>query len=745
MGVTLYLYWVPLGMSVVLGLLAFRVFARLRTSRLAKSSALLLLTCAVWVAASGLELASSSIATKVFWTRIEYVSGAVIPAAWLVFALQYTGREQYLTRRALVLLSVAPIAMLLLVFTNEAHGLIWSEAVPEVRGQLLVLQKTYAIGYWAFVIYSYTILPVSFSLLVQNLAQRQAVHYANITILMFVMLIPWLLGLAERIPGFPSYLELTPLGFGLSVPMVVWGLEWARRMDAMGAARGAVIESVEDAIVVLDGQDRIVELNPVAERVIGSSAEDVVKKPVREIWPNWPDEESSPEPEGSSTEMSIDHGGQPRTYEIRLFEVPGRRGRITNRVAILRDISQRKQAEQALQRMHEELEQLVSDRTHELATLYDVAALATQSLDLQVTLERCLERALEALPCRAGAIHLRNGAGETLRLAVDRGIPPGLVAELATLTADGSPLGQVLREGQPAVRTGAGSEDSPPWIAAAHGFPVWVVAPMRARGQIVGVLTVFGDADHQCDAEDLALLASVADHVGIAVENVWLQQRAEQTAALEERERLARELHDLVTQSLFSLTLFAEVAKDMTTSGERQAIAGLIDEMSAIAHQVLKETRLMIYRMRPAVLEEEGLVGALRRRLGAVEGRVGIEARVVTDTLIQPPAAVEAELYHIAQEALSNALRHAQASSVEVRLHTESDHLIMEVADNGCGFDPDAVVDLGGMGLSNMRERAESLGGTFSILSGLGRGTTVRVEVSLASHTDPTTPIHQSM
>ncbi len=741
MDVMPYLYWVPLAVSVVLCLLAFRVYARLRTSRLAKSSALLLLASAVWVAASGLELASSSIATKVFWTRIQYVGGAVLPAVWLVFALQYTGREQYLTRRALVLLSVAPIAMLLLVFTNEAHGLIWSEAVPEVQGQLLVLQKTYAIGYWAFVVYSYTILPVSFSLLVQSLAHRQAVHYWNITILMFVMLIPWLLSLAERIPGFPSHLDLTPLGFGLSVPMVVWGLEWARRMDAMGAARGAVIDSVEDAIVVLDGQNRIVELNPVAERVIGSGAAEVVNKSVREIWPNWPSDDGFFEQKGSSTELSIDRGSQPGTYEVRLFEVPGQRGRTAGRVAILRDISQRKQAEQALQRMHEELEQLVADRTHELATLYDVTALATQSLDLKVTLERSLERALEALPCRAGAIHLRNGAGEALRLAVQRGIPPGMVAELSTLPVDSGPLREVLRDGQPALITEPEDVDSPHFAAVADGFRRWVAAPMRARGQTVGVLTVFGDADHHCEAEDLALLTSIADHVGIAVENAWLQQRAEQAAALEERERLARELHDLVTQSLFSLTLFAEVAKDMATSGELEAIAGLIDEMSAIAYQVLKETRLMIYRMRPAVLEEEGLVGALRRRLGAVEGRVGIEARVVTDTLVQPPAAVEEELYHIAQEALSNALRHAQATSVEVRLHTEGDHLVLEVADNGCGFDLEAVCDLGGMGLSNMRERAEGLGGTFAILSEPGRGTTVRVEVSLAPQADPTAPI----
>jgi signal transduction histidine kinase len=182
----------------------------------------------------------------------------------------------------------------------------------------------------------------------------------------------------------------------------------------------------------------------------------------------------------------------------------------------------------------------------------------------------------------------------------------------------------------------------------------------------------------------------------------------------------------------------------MATSGELEAIVGLIDEMSAIAQQVLKETRLMIYRMRPAVLEEEGLVGALRRRLGAVEGRVGIRARVVTDTLIQPPAAVEAELYHIAQEALGNALRHAQATLVEVHLRTEGEYLVLEVTDNGCGFDLEAVRDLGGMGLSNMRERAERLGGTLAILSEPGRGTTVRVKLSLAFQADPTTSIYQS-
>ncbi|MBM3134480.1 MAG: GAF domain-containing protein [Chloroflexi bacterium] len=400
--------------------------------------------------------------------------------------------------------------------------------------------------------------------------------------------------------------------------------------------------------------------------------------------------------------------------------------------ALLLEVTERKRAEAALQQAHDELEQRIAERTRELATLYDVTAVASESLNLQVTLERLLERVLEALRCPAGAIHLLDQGDEVLRLAVQRGIRPDLVAQLGTLPADNSLMSWMLEHSRPVVVPDSTNDPRAPQVASLSGFPVYGGAPMRARGQALGVLSIFGAADQQFSVEDVALLTSIADHVGVAVENAQLRQQAEQAAALQERERLARELHDSVTQSLFSLTLFTETARQLASSGDLQRIEQPLSEADTIAHQALKDMRLLLYELRPSALAEEGLVGALRRRLDTVEKRVGIEGRVLSDTFIELPASVEEGLYYIAQEALNNALKHGGATAVTVHIRTEDKHVILEVSDNGVGFDPDRVRDQGGMGLANMRARAARLGGTLTFFAQPGQGTRVQVKLTLA-------------
>jgi signal transduction histidine kinase len=134
-----------------------------------------------------------------------------------------------------------------------------------------------------------------------------------------------------------------------------------------------------------------------------------------------------------------------------------------------------------------------------------------------------------------------------------------------------------------------------------------------------------------------------------------------------------------------------------------------------------------VHELRPLALEKEGLVGALQQRLDAVERRAGMDARLIVEGELDLLPDVEEALYRIAQEALNNALKHAAATMVRVSIHADEDKVVLEVADNGKGFDPQAVSDEGGMGLTTMRERAEKLGGTLVLISAPGEGTTVTV------------------
>jgi len=242
---------------------------------------------------------------------------------------------------------------------------------------------------------------------------------------------------------------------------------------------------------------------------------------------------------------------------------------------------------------------------------------------------------------------------------------------------------------------------------------------------------VFGDAGHEFCVDEMTLLAAIADQVGVAVEHARLYQQAEQLAVMEERERMARDLHDSVTQSLYSLTLFAEAGRRSARAGDLERARDYLARLADTAQDALKEMRLVVYELRLPALEREGLVGAIQRRLGAVERRAGVKAYLLADEMIELPACVEEGLYRIAQEALNNALKHAVATSVTVHIRVVDEHVELEVEDNGMGFDPDTIGNGGGMGLVSMRERVEKLGGALRVVSAPGKGTKVSVSVKV--------------
>jgi len=206
-----------------------------------------------------------------------------------------------------------------------------------------------------------------------------------------------------------------------------------------------------------------------------------------------------------------------------------------------------------------------------------------------------------------------------------------------------------------------------------------------------------------------------------------LQKSEMEKAIAEERNRLARDLHDSVTQSIYSLTLLAEAGQRMIKSGDLQQVESNHSRLRAIAQQALQEMRLLVYELRPQVLRSEGLIGALEQRLEAVERRAGIDARLVVEVGLEIPEELDVELLHISQEALNNALKHSKASEVVLSLHADGGYLRLEVEDNGQGFDQELARSKGGMGLTNMAERVEKIGGELTIQSSPDSGTAVRV------------------
>lgn len=210
-----------------------------------------------------------------------------------------------------------------------------------------------------------------------------------------------------------------------------------------------------------------------------------------------------------------------------------------------------------------------------------------------------------------------------------------------------------------------------------------------------------------------------------------LKRSEMEKAITAERNRLARDLHDSVTQSIYSLTLLAEAGQRMIQGGNITHAKENQHRLGEIAQQALQEMRLLVYELRPQVLQTEGLIGALEHRLETVERRAGINARMNSDDPITVSPKIEEELYHISMEALNNALKHAKASEVVLSLHTNGESLHLTIEDNGKGFDPEIARKTGGLGLSNMLERAKKFDGTLKIDSEAGCGTCIQISVPL--------------
>jgi nitrate/nitrite-specific signal transduction histidine kinase len=256
-----------------------------------------------------------------------------------------------------------------------------------------------------------------------------------------------------------------------------------------------------------------------------------------------------------------------------------------------------------------------------------------------------------------------------------------------------------------------------------------LVFPLVVGGQKIGTLNVLHSDASEFRTDDIMVLQSLADQIAVAIHNARLYERSEELAILKERNRLARDLHDAVTQSIYSLVTFAGAGRRMLEHDQPRKVHGYLERIERNAQQALKEMRLLLYELRPPCLNDEGFVGAIQQRLNAVERRAGISASVIIDGEVSFPLYGEKDLYYIIQEALNNALKHASAQTIIVRLQGCDDGVCLEISDDGLGFDPEEIVGAGGMGLASIQERALALGCPLTINSGAGSGTRISMLV----------------
>jgi signal transduction histidine kinase len=385
----------------------------------------------------------------------------------------------------------------------------------------------------------------------------------------------------------------------------------------------------------------------------------------------------------------------------------------------------------------EQVEQTVANRDMELQLLYDLMTIAGETLDMDLLLQKSLRRILQATDCTIGIIHFVDPADKKLKISVNEHLSEELHNYLL-ISGLSEHLWTKVYQSQKFVSVPHLPDRSFPEVPSAERqYYLYLGVPIRIKNNVVGVLSLIGQSDPFCSPMTSQLVISAADVLGLAVETLHFRKQAEDAAILNERQRLGRNLHDSVSQSLYALVVSSDVSEKLLRIKNYPGLRQELKDMCKLALQGLKDMRLILYDFRPAPLESMGIEKALELRFNSVECRAGIDVSLEVEHDIPLSPKMEQEIYQVAIESLNNSLRYAEATSVAISLMKDNHGIQLEIQDNGCGFDPSSPNTAGGMGLENMHARAQILGGELVISSTSGKGTRVCLKVPLTGSDKP--------
>ncbi len=592
----------------------------------ATSFSLLMLAVAGWSLAYALELVSSDLPAALFWDNIGWLGAACAPTLWLAFVLQYTGRARWLTRRNMAILLVEPLVTLLLVWTNQFHGLIEDNIRLDTSGSFSALILTYGIWYWINIAYSYLLLFVGailICMLIQTLMRPAHLYFGQAGALLIAVLAPWV-GNALTIFGlnpFPK-LDLTPFAFTVTGIAMASSLFRFRLLDIIPVAREAVFESMRDAVIVVDEQNRIVDLNIAAHHLAHCPASRAVGQPFTHVFAAWPElVEHSRDVTNTYTEIVLGEGGVLRYFDLRISSLYRRNGHraVAGRLIVLNDITEHMEAERALRESEERFRNIFEEAP------IGMAVVGLDGRLLQVNKAFC-----EMLGYSEQELTIRGLSDIT---------HPNDVGK------DGLLAAQMLK----------------------------------------GAITIY------------------------KVEKRYLRKNREPLWA----DLTATVIRDHDGQAVCSLVMIENII-------ERKQAKLLEEERHHVAYEL-----------------HDGLATALRLQVEAqrTEGwTIGYDETLGSERL---PPTIETTLFGVAQEALTNARKHASTTRARLALERQESKIRLVVQDWGCGFEPLAVLHEASLsehvGLREMQERVELVSGHLMISSQPGVGTLVVAEVPLLS------------
>jgi PAS domain S-box-containing protein len=488
-----------------------------------------------------------------------------------------------------------------------------------------------------------------------------------------------------------------------------------------------VFDSVSDGIIIIDPfTNKIIAANPAARIMHGYTGDEIINLPLSAIFQPENIEEflvflkkfqSGIVFEKTLLHISHDHSSFYSEWHLSKILYQNR----PCFLGVVRDISSRKKAEQVLH-------QRVEIRTHEQTTLLKISHALASTLDFEPDL--ILDLLHEIIAYTRGGLFVLEDS--TLTALVTRGVNQLDAPPPFTIHLQGPEVLSTLFEGHRPVRVAdVWSEhpqaqflrslllDESPGLL--EGIQSWMWIPLSVRGRIIGVIGIAEKKKNYFTIHHADLALSVANQAAITMLNADLIKQAQELAVLEERQRLARNLHDAVNQSLFSAGLIAEVLPRLWERDQNEALKSL-DDLRRLTRGAQAEMRALLAELRPSTITDSKLGDLMRLLANALTGRTRIPVEITApEDLILPPE-VQISFYRICQETLNNVAKHSKARHVKIVLMQDGNDIVLRIHDDGKGFDPNLTL-VGHYGLGMMRERAESAGALFSISSQPGQGT----------------------
>jgi PAS domain S-box-containing protein len=325
--------------------------------------AVLMLGVALWSLAYAFSLTQVELSAQLFWINMCYLGIGLVPASWLAFSLEFIGHGAWLTRRRLALLAIEPLLVLALALTNDLHQLFRTQVRLLDVGTYLVMESVLGPAFWLHTVYSYLLVGIGTFLLLRNVARMPRVYRRQAGALLVAVCAPWVGNLVylSGLNPFP-YLDFTPVAFSISAVALFWDLLRFHLFEIVPIARSTVLENMEDGVIVIDAHGRLIDINPAAQQISNLRADAVIGRPAGEVFADWAElVERYRQVQEAHDELTTDEGAASRSFDLRISPLYDRHSRLTGRIIVFRDITERKHAAAALRRQNEELAALARE------------------------------------------------------------------------------------------------------------------------------------------------------------------------------------------------------------------------------------------------------------------------------------------------------------------------------------------------------------------------------------------------